>query len=99
MRCRQGDLAVIVRSVAGNEGKIVRCVKFVPDLVLCRPGNTLSPALPGWRVDPPMWSAHGTLSRHAFDYQLRPIRDNDGEDEILRVVGKPNVKEKDTCTG
>jgi hypothetical protein len=23
------------------------------------------------------------------DAQLRPIRDNDGEDEMLRIVGKP----------
>jgi len=26
MNCKQGDLAIVIRSVRGNEGKIVRCV-------------------------------------------------------------------------
>ena len=25
------------------------------------------------------------------DFCMRPIRDNDGEDEILRIAGKPEV--------
>ncbi len=29
MRCKQGDLAFVVRSVAGNEGKVVRCATWI----------------------------------------------------------------------
>ena len=31
LNCKQGDLAVIVRSMAGNEGKIVQCPRLVFD--------------------------------------------------------------------
>ncbi len=29
MNCKQGDLAIIVKSNCGNEGKILTCVKFI----------------------------------------------------------------------
>lgn len=29
MNCKEGDLAMIVKSKAGNEGKIVRCIQYV----------------------------------------------------------------------
>jgi hypothetical protein len=37
-----------------------------------------------WEVDPPLDNFKGV-----YDNWLRPIRDNDGEDEILRIAGKP----------
>ena len=30
LNCKVGDLAIVVRSVAGNEGKIVRCLELLP---------------------------------------------------------------------
>lgn len=29
MNCKEGDLAIVVKSHAGNEGKIVTCLKWV----------------------------------------------------------------------
>lgn len=29
MNCKQGDMAVVVRSSAGNEGKVVTCVEYL----------------------------------------------------------------------
>jgi hypothetical protein len=29
-RCKQGDMAMIIKSMVGNEGKIVTCIRFVP---------------------------------------------------------------------
>lgn len=86
MNCKPGDLAVLVRSRVWPEsvGKIVRCVRFDPD----RNG------LPAWRVDKPVGKTKLFEGRNRpgdwiYDANLRPIRDNDEEDEMLRIVGKP----------
>ena len=88
MNCKQGDLAVIVRSYAGNEGKIVQCLRFVP--------NWIRIGADGWECCGPAWEVDRTLpkmtgwrSNIIADSQLRPLRDNDGEDEMLRLVGLP----------
>jgi len=82
MNCKQGDLAVIVRSLAGNEGKIVRCLRLIPQTP--------------WAIQPgPRWIVDRTLPGVTFDCDsvpdafLRPLRDSDGEDEMLRMLGRP----------
>lgn len=83
LNCKQGDLAVVVRSWAGNEGKIVQCVRLLP-------GG------PDWIEDGPRWEIdRGVPSRNGYplfsvaDSCLRPLRDSEGEDEALRLVGRP----------
>lgn len=76
MNCKQGDLAVVVRSYNGQHGAIVECVQLFE--------HPLFPGEPCWEVRPPL-----LLGAWCHDDQLRPLRDNDGEDEILRLVGKP----------
>lgn len=107
MNCKQGDLAVMVRSRAGNEGKIVRCIRLVePGLYPMSTGipARLEAALgPWWEVDTPLnhvsisphdLGAHLGLAPYARDCQLRPLRPDEGEDETLTWAGKPNnVKE------
>lgn len=89
MNCKPGDLAVIVRCDNPiNLGRIVRCESFNgaenlrgPDGRVYRGAWRICPALPSW---------DGAITTvHAPDEFLRPIRDQDGEDEILRLVGKP----------
>jgi hypothetical protein len=84
MNCKQGDLAVIVRSVAGNEGAVVTCLELVG-----RPAWYMK-ELPGpiWRVDRILRGKLFNTDKVA-DIQLRPLRDSDGEDEILRIAGRP----------
>jgi len=91
MNCKQGDLAIVVRSVAGNEGKIVRCVRLMGPTRL---------ALPDWKmVDPICWE----IDRHVFDCFgiqqkyfpdecLRPLRDpgDDAQDETLTWLDVPS---------
>lgn len=84
MRCKPGDLAVVVRSYAGNEGKIVRCVRYA-GLVNWRHSGRL----PTWEIDQDLPGFGGHMSPFIADSQLRPIRDNDGEDETLAWAGKP----------
>ena len=85
MNCKPGDLAVIVR--ADNKvdrphiGKIVECIYWLPDEF----GGM-------WRTEPRLKVLRGPCKGREIgwhDGDLRPIRDNDGEDEMLRIVGKP----------
>ena len=90
MNCKPGDLAVIVRSIHGNLGKIVRCLRFLghqefDDGIFCDDA----------------WLVEGRFDEVCFvsrrrggdatisDSDLRPIRDQPGEDEMLRIAGKP----------
>ena len=77
LNCKRGDIAIIVRSVAGNEGRIVRCVWFLgevdPDIFI--------PVGPRWVIDPPVPNLVGGLINHLADCQLKPILDGDEEDE------------------
>lgn len=82
LNCKQGDLAVIVRSFAGNEGKVVQCLQLVLGEKHAFPG-------PRWLIDRPV--PHSTMGSTltVADCALRPLRDSDGEDEVLGLVGRP----------
>lgn len=87
MNCKPGDLAVIVESMAGNEGRIVTCLRLATEAEVDA-ANLAPHRAPYWHIDteiPTVWAS----VRLAADMQLRPIRDQDGEDQILRLVGKP----------
>lgn len=86
MNCKPGDLAVIVKSFAGNEGKIVRCLRLATESEIkeadFRP-------MPIWVIDRPLrttWGFHRALAADEF---LRPIRPSEGDDETLTWAGKP----------
>ena len=89
MNCKPGDLAIIVRSEAGNEGKIVQCIRVIRHQLWSGPrcGDRLTAT---WEIDIPLADFEGHVSNEIADDQLRPIRDNDGEDEMLRIAGLPN---------
>lgn len=79
MNCKPGDLAVIVRAFTAWEhvGKIVRVVRLTRiDGDEC------------WKTDPELFTLDGRWIAWT-DAHLRPIRDSDGEDEMLRIAGKP----------
>ena len=83
MNCRQGDLAVIVRSkLVWPLGMIVRCVEF------CVTEN----GDPGWILDRPL--THGQdVYTSVRDSCLRPIRDPgaDAVDEMLIIKPQERV--------
>lgn len=92
MRCKPGDLAVVVRSSCGNEGRVVKCLRLDRGKrMLCRNGSIYVGPL--WEIDPPLTTWAGNLTSYARDDQLRPLRDNDGEDEMLRIAGLPQPTE------
>jgi len=85
MNCKQGDLAIVVKSFNGNEGKIVRCLRLASG----REAKTSVYEFV-WLVDQPMkWSVSG-LQPYAADEFMRPIRDTDGQDETLTWKDVPH---------
>ena len=53
MNCKQGDMAVVVRSSAGNEGKVVTCLEYVGHVGLIEVDGVLHylPSSDYWLVD------------------------------------------------
>lgn len=84
MNCKQGDLAIVVRSSSGlNLGKIVRCLERFDGPWI---GNEY---FPGWRIDATLIDKRGRTQNVIADEALRPIRDNEERDETIAWAGKP----------
>lgn len=94
MNCKPGDLAIIVWSAAGNEGKIVRCVRLLGERLWYGPGEASMP-YPTWEVDRDLHDWGGEVGRDVPDAQLRPIRDpgDDAVDETLEWLPSPSRRE------
>jgi hypothetical protein len=78
MRCKVGDLAVYVGDRLELHGRIV--------LVVAPFDWEREPA---WHIDPPLPDDNIHAPDAGVDAALRPLRANDGEDEMLRIAGKP----------
>ena len=77
MRCKVGDLVVIVRTAPEFQNFIGRICRILGK----------SQTYPGqWEIDIRVGNVKEVVSP---DEYLRPIRDNDGEDEMLRIAGRP----------
>jgi hypothetical protein len=97
MNCKQGDLAILVRSNAGNEGKLFRCAVWLgSDHYGPAAINDVWHAVTLQRVTSDVGSVYeaGDLVK-VSDSQLRPIRDpgDDAVDEMLLIVPSPAVLE------
>jgi hypothetical protein len=105
MNCRQGDIAVIVRSQYRPDliGRIVEVLSLAPNGVAFRlpngkPHAALRGTHPCWvcKFQSPVTAPcdYGltveTLYAPVPDECLRPLRDGDGDDEMLRIAGNPN---------
>lgn len=88
MNCKPGDLAVYVGADLGLRGRFVTVVEedaFVTSVF----GRKF------WIVDPPLPRDDRRGDALAVDdLVLRPIRDNDGQDETLTWAGLPNKQEQ-----
>ena len=89
MNCKQGDIAIVVLSFAGNEGKIVRCMR--PLIMKWKRYDGSTYMSESWEIDIALPDRYGVLSKYTQDRQLRPIRDpgNDATDETLTWLPVP----------
>lgn len=87
MNCKPGDLAVIVQSIHGQHGALISVEKDSgrrdngQHWWLCKALQTI-------RCSNGKFIHAGDFG-YAADANIRPLRDSDGEDEMLRIVGKP----------
>lgn len=86
MNCKPGDLAVVVKSESGSEGRLVRCLRFVGKV----PGWTGDDR---WAIDQVLRSNLGGKSQSVRDSRIRPIRDpgDDAQDETLSWLPAPST--------
>ena len=92
MNCKKGDLAIITRKAPlepRSLGAIVEIVRRGLDMKFPQ----LEGLHPSWEVQSktPLVMHNGVVSQYFIvpDAFLRPIRDSDGEDEMLCIAGKP----------
>lgn len=98
MNCKQGDLAIVVRSNKGSSqlGKIVRCIRLASGTVKSTTSESINLSVDcgdWWEIDSPLRlysKAKGeVLANYCPDYSLKPLKDGDDEDEMIAIAGKP----------
>lgn len=96
LNCKPGDLAVIVGPVStlSLSGRIVQCVRLLEDGELVDGFDwVVDVGGPTWLIEssgsPMLWGNDLVMRRAFADWRLRPIRDNDGEDETLQWLDVP----------
>lgn len=95
MNCKQGDLAVVVRSYAGNEGRVVTCVKLYPAGAFQIPERfgpiwDIGEAVP--RIDLITGKLFPSKLKGMPDSFLRPLRGDLSEDDADLFVSSPAPK-------
>ena len=89
LNCKQGDMALVIRSVAGNRDKIVQCLRAVGPMNMLWPDDRVTVEFM-WEIDRDLARLDGRSTKLVPDSFLRPIRDQPGEDEMLRIAGRPH---------
>ena len=89
LNCKQGDLAIIIKSVCGNEGKIVRCLELMHTERVPDTAGWLHRFAGGaryvWRIDRSInfGNAFDVVQiMYCSDSRLRPLR-GDTDDETI----------------
>lgn len=88
MNCSQGDMCLIIRSRAGNEGRVVSCVKFVgtiPDIKVCN--FTIGFEHEDyWEVDQ---YVNGQAGKGKVQFTMKHVRDS-----YMIPIGKKSLDEE-----
>lgn len=95
MNCKQGDLAIITRSVAGNNGKVLTCLRLATTEDLEKTGHREKvKKIPIWVTDAPIKTRYGNFC-FAPDSILTPLRGDLSNDEVDTET--PIIRETEKC--
>ena len=93
LNCRPGDLAVIVRTEYRPQllGRVATCVRLHNSYKMDADGLLFINPTPG-----PRWVVEGSIVdlKTIADRNLKPIRHDGGEDEMPRIAGRPQERER-----
>lgn len=81
MNCREGDLAICIKSAAGNEGKIFKCVKGIGYIFFLDADDRLFRDF-AWQISPDAANFAGMKSDLMPDSFLKPIQGDGDVDDI-----------------
>lgn len=97
LRCKPGQLAMIIKSSVGNEGKVVRCLRLRPHSEF----NFPTEFGPVWEVDTLLLTSHGNWVPAMYDAWLMPLNDEmvkQHDAELQKVVDKQSKLPYNTNT-
>lgn len=94
LRCRAGDIAFGSSASKTNPSRLVRVVRLYRPGELIEGREVITSGEPSWLVESlgaPFVYPDGHLSPYIVgaDRILTPVRDEPGEDEMLRIAGHP----------
>ncbi len=94
-----GKLAIIVKSEAGNEGKIVTLTKYLGTICWIGVNGPDTHGSPSWETDTALPAYDGSEDNTVEDEQIRLLDDpdEDAQDETLSWLPVPNTKELETA--
>ena len=93
LNCKQGDLAIIVSSTCGNEGKIVRCLEAVYTGRIADTNGEMWRYANGprwtWRIDRAINFGNAldvVQVMYCSDDRMRPLRGDITDEEIVQEL-------------
>lgn len=81
-KCKVGDLAIVIHSKAGNEGKIIKCVRFIPNHRFDLPVGPMD----AWEMDRSLPCFPSGTNRFVPDAWLKPLRGENTEKELIDAI-------------
>jgi len=97
MNCKMNDLAIVVHSALGpSTGLLLHCIRLSPASGLRNLDGSFEYG-PVWETDSYGLALCGNTHNLWMDADLRPLRDEPGEDETLSWAGLPQNMEIEAC--
>lgn len=93
MNCKMNDLAIVVRSaMVESTGLVLQCLRLSSASGLRNPDGSFTYG-PVWETNVYGLAICGNTHNLWLDADLRPLRDEPGEDETLLWAGLPQGRE------
>lgn len=85
-----GKKSIIIKSYAGNEGKIVTCIRLATGEELLNNGYFLYVESPYWVIDRVLTGVGGVTDSFIKDSQMTPLQDLDEPEQKVQELYTPS---------